>query len=190
MTRRQQAVLILITGLPATGKSTIAQQIARQLQLPYFGKDQFKEIMFDTLGIGDRAWSRTLSLASVAMLMQVIQSQAASGCSCVVESNFHPERDLPQLHAILSTHPLQIAQIVCVADGPTLLKRFTERPRHPGHLDQQLGPEIADQLLHGRIEPLELPGLRMEIDTTFPDQIDLAAIVQQLHHLLNPNGDR
>jgi predicted kinase len=42
-------VLILITGAPCTGKTTIAQHLAGKFQLPVVHKDDIKERLFDRL---------------------------------------------------------------------------------------------------------------------------------------------
>jgi predicted kinase len=60
--------LILVTGPPASGKTTLAQPLARQLGVPLLGKDTVKEALFDTLGTGDRAWSRRLGAPARACL--------------------------------------------------------------------------------------------------------------------------
>ena len=52
--------LVLVTGSPASGKTSLAQPLARQRGLPLLGKDAIKEALFDTLGTGGRTWSRRL----------------------------------------------------------------------------------------------------------------------------------
>ena len=42
-------VLILITGAPCTGKTTIAQHLVGKFQLPVVHKDDIKERLFDRL---------------------------------------------------------------------------------------------------------------------------------------------
>lgn len=38
-----------MTGIPAAGKSTIAEIIAKKLKLPIISKDTMKELLFDTI---------------------------------------------------------------------------------------------------------------------------------------------
>ena len=45
---------ILITGIPASGKTTLAEYIAKELQIPMFSKDQMKELLFDEVGFHSR----------------------------------------------------------------------------------------------------------------------------------------
>jgi predicted kinase len=177
-------LLIIVTGLPASGKSTLAAQIGGRLSLPVFGKDQFKELLFDTLGIGDRAWSRQLGAASVEMLFAVIEAELRAGRSCIVESNFSAQQDAPRLRALLERHPSQMAQVVCVADGEILLERFRGRARHPGHLDQILAEELGDALRAGQAPPLDVGGEIFAVDTTDPAAVDLEQLARTLGGML------
>ena len=48
---------VLVSGLPGTGKSTLAPPLAEALGLRCFSKDVIKEALWDALGAGDREWS-------------------------------------------------------------------------------------------------------------------------------------
>ena len=41
---------ILVAGMPASGKSTIAVRISESLGIPMLSKDSIKEVLFDDLG--------------------------------------------------------------------------------------------------------------------------------------------
>jgi len=71
---RGGVTLVLVTGPPASGKTSLAQPLARHLGLPLLGKDTIKEVLFDSLGTGDRAWSRRLGAASYAVLLELAGS--------------------------------------------------------------------------------------------------------------------
>ena len=45
---------ILITGIPAAGKSTMASILASKLNIPEISKDRIKEYLYDELGFSSR----------------------------------------------------------------------------------------------------------------------------------------
>ena len=71
MDAQPRPVALVITGPPASGKTTVGRQLAARLQIPFLGKDLFKETLFDSLGWQDRDWSRRLGGASMALLFRV-----------------------------------------------------------------------------------------------------------------------
>ena len=56
---------ILVTGIPASGKSTLAAAIAGALHLPWISKDRIKELLFDRLGFRSREEKVRLGLAAM-----------------------------------------------------------------------------------------------------------------------------
>lgn len=45
---------ILITGIPAAGKSTMAEFLSHKLAFPVISKDKIKELLFDDVGFNSR----------------------------------------------------------------------------------------------------------------------------------------
>ena len=138
-------LLVLVTGPPAAGKSSIAAELARELGLPLLTKDGFKETLFDALGTGDRAWSRRLGQATFPLLYHAVARVLAAGCGAVLEGNFAPgiaERELEALP------PHRLVQVFCSAPADLLAERFVARAaeRHPGHVDHLLAPRDQGNL--------------------------------------------
>jgi predicted kinase len=162
--------VLLITGAPASGKSTLGRRLARDLALPYISKDVFKETLFDTLGWEDRAWSRLAGLASTHLLYRTAAALLEAGQSLAMESNFYPQWDTPALLDLRVAYGCQFVQVVCTTDGPTLYARFEQRARsgerHPGHADDKNLDEWRERLLTEQWPALPLPGAVIEVDTT------------------------
>jgi predicted kinase len=160
-----------VTGPPASGKTTLAEAIAHELRLPLVAKDDFKELLYDTVGAGDRNWSQRLGRATFALMRHVVADQLRTGHSAVVEANFRPELSTSWF-ATLPPH--RAFQLFCTAPEEVLLDRYATRPRHPGHVDDQ----VLDELRAGTLEgyaPLDLGGELIELDTNA--DVDLAAVL-------------
>lgn len=162
--------LIVVTGLPGAGKTTVATRLAAGLGLASFTKDDLKEALFEALGPGDRAWSRRLSGASFELLHRIAAAELAAGRGLVVEGNFDPAREGARYRALAEASGARPVQVLLVAPGEVLCQRFAARARHPGHGDAALLDELRPQLLAGRTEPLDLGGPLLVRDTR-----DLAA---------------
>jgi predicted kinase len=180
MQERPTPLVIVVNGLPATGKTTLARRLAHDFHLPLLAKDAIKESLFETLGWSDRAWSRRLGSATMALLFLLLEEQLRAGKPCVVECNFYPDRDSEHFHALQQTHRFAPIQILCVTDGTILYERYCQRAqaadRHPGHVETHNLDEHRELLLRGRIDPLPLGGVLYELDTTDFAAIDYARL--------------
>lgn len=163
-------VLILASGPPAAGKTTISRLLADEFGLPLIAKDAIKERLFDTLGTGDRVWSQQLGRASVALLWDAIEAHLRVGCPALAESAFYAEPDTERLAALRRQYTFTSLQIHCTAPAGLLWERFDRRnrsgDRHPGHVLETAQADFLDALQRGVWRPLRLDGLTLTLDTT------------------------
>ena len=173
-------MLIVVTGLPCSGKTTLGRRIAHTRGWPFITKDGFKERLFDTLGWSDRAWSKRLSAASFELLFYALEAVLEAGGSCVIEGNFNPQAHSEPLRRIAAAHGSRTFQVHCVTQPDVLLERFKTRwargERHAGHADHATLPEM-ESLVRRHLPPLDLPGPVFELDTSDLERLETAALM-------------
>lgn len=133
---------VVVSGLPASGKSTLARSLAHQLGLPLFDKDDFLEAHFLATEIGAEAVRRNLSRRADAEF----QHAAMLSTGAVLTSWWrHPKSlsDTGTPVAWLNSLPGAVAEVHCQCTAATAVARFVARSRHPGHLDaRRAGAEL------------------------------------------------
>jgi predicted kinase len=173
-------LLIVISGLPCTGKTTLGRWLAGQLNLPLFSKDAFKEMLFDTVGWSNREWSKKLSRASNTILLHLVETLLGAGISAIVESNFDPVLDAPHLRDLLEHSGVRVVQVYCTALPEVIEARFQQRvetaTRHPGHVDATYLPDLRQLAFSLEQQPLDLGGVLIKLDTTVGD-VDYAGLL-------------
>jgi hypothetical protein len=81
-----QPLFVVVSGPPASGKSTVAPALARQLGLPLVAKDTIKDALVSVLPVPDVEASRQLGRGAVAAMLAVA---AESPIGAVIESNLY-----------------------------------------------------------------------------------------------------
>lgn len=152
--------LVIVSGAPAVGKTTLAAQVAGALRLPLLTRDELKEAIADTLGTPrDVAQSQRFGNAAYALLFLFTARLLDAGRGAVIESNFRRGRSEDELRPLVARADARL--IHCAADAGTLTERYALRhrrgERHPVHLDADRAGALAEDLAAGRFEPLDLP---------------------------------
>jgi predicted kinase len=168
--------LIIITGLPATGKTSLGKKLATELNLPFISKDEIKELLFESLGYTDLAWSKKIGSTSYDLLYYFAESLLKNNQSLIIETNFDPKFANQKIIDLKNKYNFEPMQIRCFTEGKILLERFTKRAqsseRHPGHFDAENLADWEKILLPGKIEALDIGGKLFDFDTTDLNNLD------------------
>ncbi len=125
---------VVISGLPASGKSTLATALSNALSLPLIDKDDILESLFDSLGVGDAHRRAELSRAADHAMQKIVsRSQGA-----VIASWWrHPKSTVASGSPAdwLKLLPGEIIELHCKCSPQPAVDRFFARTRHAGHLD-------------------------------------------------------
>lgn len=167
--------LVVVSGLPASGKTTVGRVISERLALPLIDKDDVLEALFNSLGCADRDQRQRLSRASDEVLFTLAQSTP----DAVLVNWWNHETAPARLRAINSS----VVEVFCECPFEIAAERFDARGRHPGHLDRHRSleeVELGRETLRGTYRgALGLSEQTIRVDTTVPlDPEDVAGRVE------------
>lgn len=168
--RPEVPTFVVVCGPPCAGKSAVAARLRTSLEWPLLSKDYFKEVLFDSLGWSDRAWSRKLSGASYAVMFNAASELLAAGHSCILEGNFRWPDTARYFTALMTRQQVQHIQVFCAAQADVLVERWRLRiesgSRHPGHVDRESAAEIEAELRERPAQPLPIGAPIVTFDST------------------------
>lgn len=171
---------VVVSGPPASGKSSIAPAIAAELAVPLVAKDTIKHALMSVLPVPDVAASQLLGRAAVTAMLAVA---ADSPVGAVIESNLHRSLAVAELRRL----PGGIVEVFCRCDPDVAAERYRNRAgtRHPGHFDVERAatatwpPETCQPVAGGW--PV------LEVATDRP--VDLGALVARIRATFDGASD-
>lgn len=164
--------LVIVSGLPATGKSSLAAELRGALGWPLFTKDGFKELLHDAIDRSGESFSRAdssrLGAQAMALLFAAGLEVLEAGVPCILESNFDPARALDDFRSLLAVS--RARQVHCAIPDDLVLERYRLRAaageRHPVHVDGDDTARLLERIESGAGAPLPLGVPLIDVDAT------------------------
>jgi predicted kinase len=160
---------VVVSGPPASGKSSLAPALAAELDLPLLAKDVIKDALVEVLDAPDLPRSRELGRAAVHVLLTVART-ARRG---VLEGVWYD-----RTHASLAALPGPVVEVFCRCPPDVLRERYAARSaaRGAGYFDLERDPielwntEVGTPVAGGW--PV------LEVDTA--GEVDIAALAARV----------
>ena len=193
--------LITLSGLPASGKSTVARALQEAFSYPILEKDRIKECLFDTLGFQSHDEKRRLDAAAARILLEVAEDILRAGGSVILDNNFDVAAGAALQELQRRCGPRSVT-ILLTADEETLYARYLARDRahtrHPGHAVSDRYPPLpgdpdvapmeregfAQRYLSRGMGRVSWDGPVIEVDTTDLDALDRDGLIARVRAAL------
>jgi predicted kinase len=178
--------LVIITGHPASGKTTLSHRLADDLKLMCINKDEIKERLGETWAVNTREQSKVMGKATFEVMDYIVEEIIKAGNSLIVEANFPAKFYNEKFNKLKDKYKFRVVQIICWASADMLLerikRRITSQERHGVHMDEEMikTGEMQQLLGNGKIDLIAIEGKIIEVDTTDFSKINYSYIADAL----------
>jgi predicted kinase len=171
----RQPALIVVTGRPGAGKTTLAHALARAVRCPAICRDEIKEGLVCTAGDGG-APGDDLQRRATDAFFDALTLLLGRGVTVVAEAAFQARVWAPRLEPLRAIARVRV--VLCEVDPALARARTVERglgdparsrfhPERPGH-----------GAANGEYDPPRLPAPTLLVDTSDGYQPSFDAIVE------------
>ena len=173
MTGHGRPTLVVVSGPPGSGKTTLARRLAAALGCPLVCRDEIKQGMVHANPGFVATFDDALSRRTLPVFFGVVELLVRAGVTVVAESAFADRLWRPGLEPLTAYADLRVLR--CVVDPEAartrLLQRLTADPSRAAHADREhlaAAPAFV---------PIDLPVPTLEVDTSTPERPSLEAVL-------------
>ncbi len=166
------APLLVVTGVPGAGKTTLGSALAVALGATFLSLDEIKASLY----VAGVQTPDPYGLRLAAERELAVQLAAADG-AVVVDLWIAPGRDTDRITGLLAQQDREIVELLCRVPADLAVARYAHRSRSGPHLppDEPTLKRIRDA--SDVLKPIGL-GTCIEVDTSQP--VDIAEVLDRL----------
>ncbi|HSV10735.1 MAG TPA: AAA family ATPase [Hanamia sp.] len=175
-------LLVVVTGTPASGKTTLAHILAAKINCPVLSRDKFKEGYLNTLNLAHNHLDKATDVHVNETFFEATDLLISKGISIIIEAAFQDKLWRPKLLNFL--HKAEVRIIICRTNVQLIKARFTNRfsndpNREKYHGDKSIslsGEEFAS--LTKNYKPVNIDAPTLQVDTTHNYNPDIEEIIK------------
>lgn len=169
--------LVVVSGPPGSGKTTLAHEIARAVGCPAICRDEIKEGMVHANPGFVPSTSDPLTMRTLTTFFDVLGLLVQAGATVVAEAAFQDKIWRPRLEPLTDLADIRIVH--CVVDPAVAQDRIARRLEEDAHIRKA---HVDRSVMHSGGErpafvPVSLPVPQLHVDTSDGYQPGIAEIV-------------
>ncbi|MEM9516380.1 MAG: AAA family ATPase [Actinomycetota bacterium] len=178
--------VVVISGVPGAGKTTLAWQLSRRLHVPFVSRDDIKTGLHVTHRSNDPNEARRFAEQAFDTFFETISVMVQNGVSLVAEAAFHANRAHTPIAELSDS--CQLIHVALITPDEIAIERYLERaqarPRHPSHNDKRFGEEMRNGTKSVDVYRLALPCPTLSVDGSDqwdPSIDEIVTFIQSTH---------
>ncbi|MCE7743337.1 MAG: AAA family ATPase [Candidatus Heimdallarchaeota archaeon] len=165
--KKRPPIVILLAGLPGTGKSTLARKLSRRYRLEHISTDSirkriFRDVRRDHFGRG--SYSNRQRMVVYDTIYYVLYTLLKHGVGCVLDGTFYQDRMRAKVSRICDRFNAKFLLVIVTCPEETIRKRFEEREKRERRTLSDADSKVYEKFKQ-LFEPTKLRHLDVDMGT-------------------------